>query len=337
MKGVLLLMLLWAGNAAISQSSNAYSFNKKGKLLKEAELSPLLLAQKITTPYQSNKEKVSAIFSWITENISYKVNDRFNRQKNAFIEEDDDGEGLKPLNERVAESVLKRKVAVCDGYSRLFKTLCDYAGIQSEIITGYARTSGGIGKKFRSNHNWNAVYIDSAWFLVDATWASGFTNFSGDQFIKQYDPYYFLTPPQHFIRDHYPEDIRWTLMKSPSTPKDFYFSPFKHTAFVKFRIQSFSPASGILQANLGDTLHFTLESFAEEKKVFITDISSVHSIESTLFTHPEEFENNSLVEGDVIRCHYVVNNPSAEWVNVVFNEEVVLRYKLNVKANTALK
>ena len=92
-----------------------------------------------------------------------------------FETEVEDNTPLKPLSERVAETVLQRKVAVCDGYARLFTTLCDYAGIRSAIIVGYARAgTNKPAKRFGINHYWNAVMIDGNWYLLDATWASGY-------------------------------------------------------------------------------------------------------------------------------------------------------------------
>jgi Uncharacterized protein involved in cytokinesis, contains TGc (transglutaminase/protease-like) domain len=28
-------------------------------------------------------------------------------------------------------------------------------------------------RRFAVNHTWNSVYIDSTWYLLDVTWASG--------------------------------------------------------------------------------------------------------------------------------------------------------------------
>jgi transglutaminase/protease-like cytokinesis protein 3 len=134
---------------------------------------------------------------------------------------------LKPLNERVAEGVLRKRVAFCDGYARLFKTLCDYAGITSELITGYAKTSNRkrTDYSFRSNHRWNAVMIDSTWKLLDATWASGYISSGSNDFVRRFDDKYFLSPPEEFIKDHYPEDTRWTLLPSPPSFKDYLNAP----------------------------------------------------------------------------------------------------------------
>jgi transglutaminase/protease-like cytokinesis protein 3 len=133
------------------------------------------LAKQLAALGNTDKEKVRAIFRWITENIEYNVRP-IGRKKNTpalFYEEpDDSSKALPSLNERVAAKVLYKGVAFCEGYSRLFKTLCDHAGIKAEIIYGYARTNNN--RRFGVNHTWNAVYIDGTWHLLDVTWASGF-------------------------------------------------------------------------------------------------------------------------------------------------------------------
>ena len=124
--------------------------------------SPATLSKLLTTNDTTNLQKVKSIFRWVTDNIAYNVKSFQNRvnpySADYWLEEDDDKSPvLKPLNERVAEMVLKRRTAVCDGYARLFKSLCDYWA-SGKIITGYAKTSiNRIGAQFRSNHKWNAV------------------------------------------------------------------------------------------------------------------------------------------------------------------------------------
>lgn len=61
-----------------------------------------------------------------------------------------------------------RKV-VCEGYSKAFKLLCNSVGLPCLLIAGEAVPSGcsfsGV-----SNHMWNLVRVDDAWFAVDTTW-----------------------------------------------------------------------------------------------------------------------------------------------------------------------
>src|SRR4051812_9012973 len=96
------------------------------------------LARYLTAGYQTDADKVYAIFTWITDNIEYNVKRYRNISAYQQSTPDDDTGALKPLDERIAIDVLKKRRAFCDGYARLFKTLCDYAGIRSEIVTGYA-------------------------------------------------------------------------------------------------------------------------------------------------------------------------------------------------------
>ena len=93
------------------------------------------LSEKLLRGAATDKQKVTAIFRWITANINYNSSPQ--RRINPPITEEEEGP-LKPLHERVAEMVIKRKTAFCDGFARLFTALCDKAGLQSIIICGYA-------------------------------------------------------------------------------------------------------------------------------------------------------------------------------------------------------
>ncbi|MBR3059129.1 MAG: hypothetical protein IKG89_00770, partial [Oscillospiraceae bacterium] len=53
--------------------------------------------------------------------------------------------------------------AVCDGYSKAYKVLCDLAGLTCEFVSSQA-----------NNHSWNMVQVkdggDTAWYYIDCTW-----------------------------------------------------------------------------------------------------------------------------------------------------------------------
>jgi transglutaminase/protease-like cytokinesis protein 3 len=290
------------------------------------EISPQLLSYKLTAPYNTELEKVRSIFRWITEHIEYKIYAPTRRGKTTFInyeEEDDNLPGLKPLNERVSCIVLKKKTAICDQYSRLFKTLCDYAGICSEIVMGYARPGMSRSRKFGTNHSWNAVQIAGKWHLLDVTWASGYI-YGGMEFIKRFDEYYFLTAPDQFIRDHYPDDLQWTLLEEPPSHKEFANSPFKYSGFVKSRISSIYPAKGIIETFAGDTIKIEIETNDEVANFLVTD---------TYPNDPGSFSstNSFYVNGRKLRFDYVSTTSTKEWLYVILNEELVLRYKIDLK------
>lgn len=297
------------------------------------------LSLELTAGLYTEKAKVKAIFHWITDNISYKVTTRMPRggyrsaKWKAAAEEEETV--LKPLDERVAENVLEQGEAVCDGYARLFKTLCRYAGIKAEVINGYARTgSDRGGKNFRSNHSWNAVMIDSAWHLLDATWASGFVSYFGDAFIKKYDNKYFLAPPQEFINDHYPEDPAWALLPDPPVLSEFYGAPYRHTGFIHNRITSFAPAKGIIEAAPGDTLYFEVESDGWQKDLEVWDMPFT---DPRLHTGPVWMNyppKPATIKGKKAIYMYRVNTTQPQWLYVVYNGAPILQYRLQPRTGS---
>lgn len=308
---------------------------------------PETLSKRLVAPCKTELEKVTAIFRWITGNISYKVNSTNKRpvtssfaSRNAIKGNEvmDDGP-LKSLNERVAETVLTRKEAVCDGYARLFTTLCDHAGIRSGIIVGYAKS--GTKKptqRFGVNHYWNAVMIDGIWHLLDATWASGYMSWGRDEFIRDYDEKYFLASPEIFIEDHYPDDARWTLLPDSKTPPEFYRSPFKQKSFIKYHFTSFYPAAGIIETFIGDTIRLSLETDIKELG---RNVSPDLLIDSAIFSHSPSWiflrPDISYTGSSQNRHNYIytVASPDVEWLYLLYNDDLVLRYKINVKKKKA--
>jgi len=305
----------------------------------EDVLTPDSLSRMLTNGYTTDRDKVTSIFRWITENISYNVRPYYNANlySDRHSYDDSDTGALKPLSERVAIEVLKKRIALCDGYARLFKTLCDYAGIKSEVILGYA--DGGMSHrrlKFTSNHRWNAVYLDSSWYLLDVTWASGFVSYGSNDFIQNYNNQYFLTPAQDFIRDHYPEELQWTLLPKPPDKREYKFSPFQNNAFIKYKIESFKPQSGVIDALPGDTIQIELETTNADKRMFLVDTPYVDSAVIANASLPDSTKPKFTVLGKRVFCKYVVSSPNVEWLNVIFNDDVIMRYKLNIrKTDTA--
>jgi hypothetical protein len=300
---------------------------------------PAALSHLLTDSFPTQKEKVRSIFRWITENISYYrmtplKGKKLKSYQNYFREEDlsvpDTGE-LKTVTERVAIRMLKERRGHCDGYARLFKSLCDHAGIEAVINTGYARSDmDRAEKKFRSNHAWNAVYIDSAWYLLDATWASGFTSTSSGEFIKRYDNYYFLTPPEEFIRHHYPDDPRWTLMEKTPALYEFRYTPFLVRSYVKYPITDFYPSRGIIEAEIGDTIRLELETELPYRSMSIAP-DSLWEPADRVMDPGYAYLEPTFRKGNKASYSFPVDSETVEWLHLMYNDDAVLRYKLVIK------
>ncbi|MDB5190484.1 MAG: hypothetical protein JWQ96_47 [Segetibacter sp.] len=321
-----LLPFVGLSQPAISNFSNV-DYHVKSVSVAE----PDSLARSLTKHYTTEIEKVRAIFSWITQNISYQVG-AYKPGRNAPVKilqvDAKDTATLKTLDVRVAEIVLERKLAVCDGYARLFHTLCNFAGIRSEIIQGYANDQVGNAPKFRSNHKWNAVMIDSSWYLLDATWGSGYITFYGNHFIQHLNESYFLTDPAIFIKDHYPEDTRWTLLNDPPIHKEYNKAPYRHMAFFKHKITSFAPAAGVIEAALGDSITIELETDDEVKKLVVTDVPVADSL---TIASLNSITIKPAILNRKIKYTYNVTAANAQWLQVIYDQEVIMKYKLNIK------
>ena len=282
------------------------------------------LARQLALLGKTDREKVRAIFRWITEHIDYNVMP-FGRGKKKplsfYSEPDDSSVALPPLNERIAAKVLNTGVAFCEGYSRLFKTLCDHAGIKAEIIYGYARTN--TNRRFGVNHAWNAVYVDSSWYLLDVTWASGFVSY-GNEYIRQFNDFYFLASPSDFVRDHYPEDPQWTLLKDPPVYREFAQSPFRYSGYVKAGVSSYFPSKGVIDASVGDTVLIELKARKEISNFFVSESPVLDSVQLSKFSSVN-------TSGEKLVLKYSITTATGEWLYVFCNEELALRYKLNVK------
>ncbi|WP_050779101.1 transglutaminase domain-containing protein [Lyngbya sp. PCC 8106] len=120
-----------------------------------------------------------------------------------------------------AQTVFRTGKAVCSGYARLMQALGEVAGIEVAYITGdYRDLTGGLSGE---GHAWNGVKINGKWYLVDATWDTGYLN--GSEYIKQYRTNYLLAPPDVMSMTHFPTDPAWQLLPRPLSRPEFIRQP----------------------------------------------------------------------------------------------------------------
>src|SRR3954470_12973725 len=114
MKNVMLIFLSFTANFCLAQTGKQSFFNT------DNIKSPEVLAKLLTASDTTDLQKVISLFKWITENIDYNVKQFENNNSYRYAavideDEDDTTAPLKPLYERVAMQVLKRRTAVCGG------------------------------------------------------------------------------------------------------------------------------------------------------------------------------------------------------------------------------
>ena len=129
----LLIMFLLSANICSGQKWSANYDAIDWEMRKTDAPTVDSLAKKISVSFQSDIEKTRAIFSWIAQHIGYNTG-IYNAGKGyrpvKFFLDPDDTVSSKSAVEQTAERVFKRRIAVCDGYAKLFKTLCDYTGVE---------------------------------------------------------------------------------------------------------------------------------------------------------------------------------------------------------------
>lgn len=266
------------------------------------------LADSLTSRFPEEHQKARAIYRWITDNIAYDCKAYHNPGKRT-----DD-----------YEEVLRRRQAVCAGYASLFKALCDYSGLDCEIIKGYVRNGyRGIGNEdIVENHAWNAVRLNDEWHLVDVTWGSGYTDEKVRRFTKSYSDNYFLTDPKLFILSHYPNNKKWQLLDRTVTKKKFSSFPYVWDGYYDNKVVAFAPRKGIIRTNAGNPVQFRFKTAREVK------ISSV-LVYTDFEQKPEKVKIKTRKRG--ISFRYTFPQKGDYYISLALNSEHTILYKVIAK------
>jgi hypothetical protein len=154
-------------------------------------------------------------------------------------------------------------------YAMVFDTMCNYAGLHSKIISGYAKGADyRPGQKFvpgTNQHSWNAVYIYGTWCLIDAHWAARRIigkQASTEDFHYQLDEYFFLPDPHQLIYTHFPDEPQWQLLDRSVTLPEFEAMPHMKPQFFKYGLEFVTHRTGVIHSR-GD-LHIRLRYPADK-------------------------------------------------------------------------
>jgi hypothetical protein len=296
--------------------------------------------------------KARAIFKWLAENIRYdykyynKYHYKGKEPKTYKCKDENDCEAKKITREiKYIDKALRKKKAVCQGYSMLFKKMCDIAGLKSEMIIGYVRTEHyQVGTAGILDHAWNAVRIDSAYYLLDVTWAAGGCGKNDDgkllYYSKNFNNYYWLTPADDFVRNHYPQNPKWVLLPN-YTKENFAANPY-YAPGELHKIKLINPSSGIITVKTGDTIYFKLNYDSNFKDLQINSnvfrnpdvwvwdkLSKRKSIRrlDTLAVKKQQYIAYHL-NGDQYEFNYVVTDKSLSYLDILFDKQRVMRFKV---------
>ena len=336
MKHIVFLLLLGCPFMSAAQKS---SFSRVDRHAATLGYYPLdMLADKLTTPFYTDSEKVRAIFYWITTHISYDVVGYHNdsRIETAELPYDDSEKVEAYFRNKIADKVITTHMAICEGYATLFKLLCDRAKIPSVIIPGYAKiTSDDIGKKWEENHAWNAVKLSGNWVLLDACWAAGTCDDGVTKFTAKQNDFFYLTPPWLFIFNHYPTDSKWTLLSDPVSKEQYGNYPqwiLSKKSLVK---ASFAPLNGVLTARVGDTLTIEAELCESDSASMVREME-VDELDAAgnFIDHRQSIPVQQRMLNSIkkkLTYRYIVWSPAVKELAMTYGNEHLIAYKLQVR------
>lgn len=118
--------------------------------------SPEKLAHFLTDDLHSETDKAYALYFWITHNISYDVKNTNRPQVKLYT----------------PRQTLRKRKALCGGYSALYDLLASISGLSSLTVYGYSKMID-LDPLYQGNHTWNAVKTETSWLFLDPTWGSG--------------------------------------------------------------------------------------------------------------------------------------------------------------------
>jgi transglutaminase/protease-like cytokinesis protein 3 len=131
------------------------------------------LTNTLITPYTDTVYKLRAIFIWIADNIEYDYK-LFNSASDEWNHFECSGSKASCAQARIdwenklLGHVLDKGKAVCSGYGKLFKKMCEFVGIQNEMVDGYVKkTPFQIRLVLNVSHSWNVVKLGGVNYYFD--------------------------------------------------------------------------------------------------------------------------------------------------------------------------
>ncbi|HTA63578.1 MAG TPA: transglutaminase domain-containing protein [Bacteroidia bacterium] len=261
------------------------------------------IAAALTENLKTEHEKFRAIFRWITDNIEY------NKSAQSITD---------------ATKVVRKNKAVCQGFSNLLKEMCNTVNIPCDVIAGYTKTEvKDINKTLKkTDHAWNSVQLYGTWYLVDVTWATSKYNVVSHKYMKEFDEHYFITTPQKFILDHFPENKKFQFLDKPLKKSTFIKWPVYYTDYFHFNIDNLSLQKGTFKWHVKDTL-----------KVYVTTNTTLKN--ASVLVNEDKFVSPVDLKYDERLKQYYFNYLFPQAVKsdftVYLNEQCIAEYLINVK------
>jgi len=229
------------------------------------------LAKNIKSDFKSEENQVKALFSWLTKNIRYDLEEFYNptnkRTRFRYRTLKEKEYILQAIKDERVEKTLSSRKGVCEGYAQTFAKVCNLLNIKNEVIKGYARSSyNDIGNPIQQpNHAWNAVEINNKWIYIDATWGAGHQN--NGKWERKFKPYFYNIKKETYFKTHLPEDSKWRLKVARLDKATFYNQPMYSHRFLVTNYELLNTSSGFLKKGNDGKIHLSLKNVQPNQKI----------------------------------------------------------------------
>lgn len=288
---------------------------------------PKDLALKLTSPLPTDVEKFRAIYRWVCDNIEsdYALCETV-LSKRARLSPAAFEEWNHVIKGRFFKALINDHRTICTGYAYLVRQLSLLSGIPCVIVNGYGRTSVDQGASYAyPNHSWNAVMLNKHWYLCDATWSSGAVDGGTGIFYHEFTDAYFLAAPEMFIRNHYPLDTTWTLLKKNPSLEEFERGPLLYKGAYRYHLLPEAPRTFEVDAVKGEPVAFSLS---------VSDCAPAHDLEvqivkgnTEIKTYPDVYQ----VTDHTFNFTQVFSNRGRYVVHLLMKSDYVCTYLVRVE------
>jgi hypothetical protein len=220
-----------------------------------------ILSQKLAGSLSREEEKFRSIYKWVCDNIDndYSLFSEHKKQRERL-----DAKTFEIWNRKFSTNIFRILVSehktVCTGYARLVSELATYAGLECRVVDGYGRSvQSNIGGDGVANHSWNAVRLNSKWYLCDPTWSSGVVDGPTGKFVRRFNEVYFLLSPEHFSGNHYPLDTACLLTKKFLSLNEFLNGPLIYVDAFRYGVKPIHPDMFRITVDRWKTVFFKFE------------------------------------------------------------------------------
>lgn len=159
-----------------------------------------------------------------------------------------------------------------NSHAAFFSLLCYFAGIPCVILKGHVKREVSVLNGMSDNdiREWNAVFVDNQWRLVDSYWGRIYR--SG---INETDEFFLFTNPEHAKYSHFPNNSVWQLLEVPIKQHQFLEQPVLKPRFFQMKLEILNCTNGNIKCITNEEIKliFLVKSKIKKDTKFCTAVS----------------------------------------------------------------